>query len=314
MLLTIAGLRVEPWHILQVISSNEPQLNRQVVVREDGLIVLPIAGTLAAAGLEPKDIELAIVRAANMAGVGPGQVQVTVCGYARPVVRFSGAVTLSGEIRWSEGLRLDDIRHLSKSPTGSQVTIISFAGKETAVSEGQNPGFQPGDRVVFRVVGGSTQILVLGQVRRPGEIRWNKGMTVAQAIGAAGGLIPLADASRIKIKRDTEILGAMMDDPVLAGDTIQVSEVAIPQYVDVKGAVSRPARLALSEAKTLLKALEGCGWTLFNAQDEITIFRAKPKPSAIKVSYKDLKAGKVKDPVLQSGDVVEVKFKPRKVS
>jgi protein involved in polysaccharide export with SLBB domain len=69
---------------------------------------------------------------------------------------------------------------------------------------------------------------VFGEVEKPGQYEWEKGITVLQAIATAGGLTETAAVRRTKIVREHEGVQvnrkAQMTEPVLPNDTVMVPE------------------------------------------------------------------------------------------
>jgi polysaccharide export outer membrane protein len=58
--------------------------------------------------------------------------------------------------------------------------------------------------IVSRAVGVLSQIQVIGQVARPESIAYHEGMTVLDAVLAAGGLTPYAAGNRAKLERKVD--------------------------------------------------------------------------------------------------------------
>ena len=58
--------------------------------------------------------------------------------------------------------------------------------------------------IVSRAVGVLSQIQVIGQVTRPESIAYHEGMTVLDAVLAAGGLTPYAAGNRAKLERKVD--------------------------------------------------------------------------------------------------------------
>jgi polysaccharide export outer membrane protein len=83
----------------------------------------------------------------------------------------------------------------------------------------------------------SRQVILLGQVVRPGTVQLHPGMTLLQAISVAGGLSAVANSDHVNLTRKTEkgqqtvnvsvgdiIDGKAPDIPLQAGDQIFVHE------------------------------------------------------------------------------------------
>lgn len=108
----------------------------------------------------------------------------------------------------------------------------------------------------------SATIDVKGAVKAPGTVEWTQGLTVRQAIAAAGGLSASADPMAVqviesdggKIAVDLSKLGPT---PVLnAGDRVEVPEFDSARYVTIAGAVAKPGAVPFREGLTVGEALK----------------------------------------------------------
>ena len=84
----------------------------------------------------------------------------------------------------------------------------------------------PGDSIY---IGESEKIYVTGEVRSPGRLKWEKGLTVREAVSMAGGGTTRASINRIQIIRndengDEKLIKPKLGDPVLPNDIIKVPE------------------------------------------------------------------------------------------
>ena len=79
--------------------------------------------------------------------------------------------------------------------------------------------------IVSRAVGVLSQIQVIGQVTRPESIAYHEGMTVLDAVLAAGGLTPYAAGNRAKLERKVdgrvETLHVKLSNLINKGDLSQ---------------------------------------------------------------------------------------------
>jgi polysaccharide export outer membrane protein len=84
----------------------------------------------------------------------------------------------------------------------------------------------------------SKKVSIIGAVQKPGNLNWTEGMKLIDAVSAAGGLSSIADASHVRITRQTsagktvsvtvnidDITDGKLADVLLqAGDTIKVDQ------------------------------------------------------------------------------------------
>ncbi len=112
----------------------------------------------------------------------------------------------------------------SKTILAALIAVASWTWQPAvhAVAEGwQAPKRQDGPTV-----------FVVGRVRQAGRYRFKPGMTVADAISAAGGArveAPLAIEIRRKTADGVEIKPAALSDTVLANDTVAVTRRSEPK-------------------------------------------------------------------------------------
>lgn len=171
---------------------------------------------------------------------------------------------------------------------------------------------------------GSKPITVVGAVVKPGPLPVSSGVTLLQAIAAAGGIAPgagkkiyvirradngLSDVLEINSDRLLRDTNMMWNVPVHGSDVIN-----IPPKSTVKvfclGEVKNPGVLELDsdDRITLLSVIAKAGGFTDRASKTIRIKRRGPdgRDTELKVNYKDVLAGRVPDPSLKPDDVVIV--------
>jgi polysaccharide export outer membrane protein len=84
---------------------------------------------------------------------------------------------------------------------------------------------RPGDSVYIKT---AADFYVIGEVNRPGKYKWERGLTVLQAISTAGGGTPRASLKRINLIRkdgEKEIeVRPGLNDPLMPNDIVKVPE------------------------------------------------------------------------------------------
>ena len=130
---------------------------------------------------------------------------------------------------------------------------------------------------------------VSGEVKLPGGIPYEEGLTVLKAVTLAGGFTEKASKAKITIKRLTggneEILPAALEDPVLPDDVL-----AVPQArFFVSGEVRTPGSHPYEEGLTVGKALGVAGgFTEKAAKSRIKVQRVKgTNEETVSVSLED---------------------------
>lgn len=317
---------IRPNDKVRVTCEEEPSLNRDYLVTADGLLVMSFIGVVKVSGLTEKEaatkIEDELVRQRILR---KATVNVTLLTSEFLPVRFSGAVKNPGELIWVENMRLSDVAERAQ-PLGTadleKVRIESRTGTISIVNfkryEGRdmtfNPKIEAGDFVFFPLLTRSTEIFVLGAVRKPGAYELKPGMTVGKAVLAAGGLLATANPARVRFEREgtgkfINLLSAKDNDIELkAGDRIVAELVSKQNVVVVLGGVRTPGSLGFYDGLTLGKAIQACGGLLDGVKPgKVKVTRRDGnKTKTVTVEYNKIVEGFVADYKLQIGDTIEV--------
>jgi protein involved in polysaccharide export with SLBB domain len=172
-------------------------------------------------------------------------------------------------------------------------------------------------------------IMVLGEVRNEGAYPYKRGMTVADALSDANGLLPTADPDDVILRRasDTNYMtlsatkaeaNIPTDNIALRpGDTIFVNTKDTGLRYAVVGAVPTPGAHELRGNVTLSQAIVNAGGFLPNAdRKHILLIRnmlTNPaKAQNIPIDYDKLVAKAIPDISLQAGDMIQVPTKGRR--
>ena len=205
--------------LLEVDVLGVEELSRTVRVLSDGTITLPPMGNFLIAGLSIKEAELRIAQLlSDQQLVNDPQVSVFVTETVGGGVSVQGAVTKPGVyqlfgrntlievVGQAGGLTRDSggrILVLREMSNGEQETIDIDVDR--LVEEGDasvNITLAPGDIVVVPR-GRQLKVYVTGAVRRPGAVDYSstEGITVLQAITAAGGPTERANLKKVTVRR-----------------------------------------------------------------------------------------------------------------
>ncbi|NVM21040.1 MAG: SLBB domain-containing protein [Desulfobacterales bacterium] len=238
--------------ILEIRVWDNEDLHRRVEVSPDGIFTFPLIGQVHAAGLSVFGLETVLKkRLADGYLVAP-QVTVTVVDYESQKVFLFGEVKKPGTYVLERKTHLVELISEAGGFTdraGPTVTIV----RPTPSRQGSGPValeeakqsemimvalhqftaggtdnrclISAGDSIY---VSKSPRIFVTGEVKKPGEFRWETGLTVRQAVSLAGGPSQRSAPKRTKIIRiengvEKEIKPGM-SDLVMPGDIIRVPE------------------------------------------------------------------------------------------
>lgn len=157
---TLPAYKVGPGDILQIVVWKEPELTRDVLVRVDGRITLPLIGEVEAAGRSPLQLAEEITKSLGRFLAAP-QVTVGVGQATRARVYVIGQVVRSGEIPlafpltvvqalalsggFKEFARADSILIVGRD---RDVTAFNYKKFEAGRDLIQNVTLQPGDTIV----------------------------------------------------------------------------------------------------------------------------------------------------------------------
>jgi polysaccharide export outer membrane protein len=236
---------VGPQDLLNVTVYGEPSLSGRIRVDNDGSFPFQYLGRVKAEGLTTAQIEQAL-----MAGLGDGylrkpQVSIEVVEYRSQSVFVTGEVRLPNKYSLPGNSTLMDVLTLAGSVTSNagvwvQITHARAGAKSLGPAlspeydirvnlrdiqsgKAQNIQVQDGDTIF---VPKTERVWVVGQVRNSGGIPFEEGMTVFQAISAAGGVTEKGSNNRVEIIRiengQRKSYNAKPTDILKPGDQVNV--------------------------------------------------------------------------------------------
>ena len=232
---------IGPDDVLSITFWQQPDLNTTAKVNKEGKIVLPIIGSITAAGLTPTKLADKIVDRISLYNRNITQATVVVTEYGSKKIYITGQVLSPGKYTFeaipnlwevileaggptesaslsnvviirkggqtftvdlNEALRKGDLSSLPKLRPGDMVYIPSAA----VPSPGAEAPGQPAAPGVSAPAGGALQALensiyIYGQVARPGVYPFTKGLDLIRALIIAGG--PTIDAKLDEIQVTT---------------------------------------------------------------------------------------------------------------
>jgi protein involved in polysaccharide export with SLBB domain len=231
---------------IRLLNDKDPRQSTLYTVLAGGALEYPLLhDPVTVAGMTTEELAAQLIAELRHRGIFQHpQVRVSVREYASHAVLVSGLVGDPGtKILQREAIPLYVVvAEAQPKPEAGRAVVVSHAsGKMTNVdladSAGMNTLVQPGD-VINLVVRPPEFFYVGGEIGSPGQKDFHSGMTLTQALLAAGGVTPLAGA-KVRVSRagadgrlvSTEydlqaIEGGAVPDPLLqAGDRIEVPRV-----------------------------------------------------------------------------------------
>lgn len=250
------ALMIGPGDVLEISVLGVDELSRKVRVLGDGTITLPLLGNFRITGFTVRDAEGVISRMLQAKElINEPSVSIFLAESVSGGVTIQGAVVNPGVheifgptsllevLGRAGGLRKDrggEILLFRRDTTSEAQSIQIPISK--LMDEGDmtlNLDVRPGDMVIVPV-GRTLRVYVTGAVRRPGVVEFSsgEGITVLQAITAAGGPTERANLKKVTLKRRLEDgtdegtrinvkriqKGTESDIPLQGNDTIVVGE------------------------------------------------------------------------------------------
>jgi polysaccharide export outer membrane protein len=232
-----------PGDVIKISVYQNPDLLSETRVSESGVISFPLIGSVKVGGLSVSQAEKQIadgLRNGNF--VKQPQVSILVEIFRGNQASVLGNVNKPGRYPLETAdLRLSDLIATAGgiAPTGGDLVVLTGMRKGQPIRQvidlpdtfaagkkGADPVIQNGD-VVW--VDRFPMIYVYGEVQRPGNFRLERGMSVMQALAAAGGPTLRGTDRGLRIHRrdgsgKTQVIEPKLTDEVQDGDVLFIKE------------------------------------------------------------------------------------------
>lgn len=256
-----------PGDVLRVQLWGKENQQLELPVSRDGTISFPQSGPQTVAGLTFDQAREQIKKRVSeqyigvQASVSLGELRsmrVFVLGEARNAGSYtvSSLSTITNALYVSGGIkRTGSLRKIQHKRDGKLVGELDLYDLLLAGDTSDDNRLQPGDVVFIPPVG--DRVGIDGEVYRPALYELKNGTNLQELVNLAGGLTPQAYPQLVRIERNNDdflriIAEANLTTPkgrqakVKPGDRIEVASISdiTGQYVEVKGAATRPGRYA----------------------------------------------------------------------
>jgi polysaccharide export outer membrane protein len=239
--------RMGPRDQVTVTVFNAPDLSGKFVLDNEGVLLHPLVGAIAARGLTVRELETAVAERLKERDYHRNpRVTVDLQQALNKSVTVTGEVRVQGPIAFAGEITLFDAlvkAGMATSDAGDDVLIVRPAAdpaKPDAEDQhltanlreltggnlaAHNLVLQDGDRVIVQR---AQQVIISGFVNRPGAYTITTGMTVRQALALAGDISEKGTSRGLKIHRrisghpTPRVLDVKLTDEVKPGDTIVV--------------------------------------------------------------------------------------------
>jgi polysaccharide export outer membrane protein len=324
-----ADYKIGPEDVLTIITRDMPEASGDYMVRPDGTIGFPIAGTIKAAGLSPTELQAQLTEALKKELRDP-VITVNVKQMRINRIYILGVVSHPGLYDFKPGWRLTELiasaGGLALAPERLTAVVFRSSQANKAISmkslfvdgkDEMNVSLEPGDVVNVRS-DPTIRINVVGSVLHPGQFDIEDGHGAVEAIAAAGGGTGDSALSRSVIHRGDKDIPVNLYQAMVKGDpkanvALQAGDsVYVPQISDrvsVVGTVQHPGTRMIPDGRvyTVTDAIADAGGLAPTAKQEILIAHqgADGKIVQKSVNLKDL-GTKIPDITLNDRDVVFV--------
>jgi polysaccharide biosynthesis/export protein len=241
-----------PEDMIQVKIWGNDDLNREIEISREGDFTFPLIEKIHAAGLSVFELERVLRDRLSEGFFVKPQITVSVTKYKSQKVTLLGEVKKPGSYVIKGKTNILELISEAGGPTdeaGRIVTIIRpVSPKQSSASGSENISREnvtitvdldkitggAADDSFFSVNGDSIyinkvqRIFITGEVNKPGEFKWDKGLTVHQAIALAGGATKRGAPNRTSILRtesgSEKEIKPDLSDAVLPNDIVKVPQ------------------------------------------------------------------------------------------
>jgi len=322
--------------ILNIYIWNHEDLSRDVPIRSDGNVSLPLIGDIHAAGLEIPEFKTIIEKKYDeyiehpqitVTCKVPTSLQVSVVGAVEKPETYVGPATMTYTLRGDRTLmsilsvveiRPDADLEESYIIRGDKIIPVNLKALLEDGDTSQNVILQPQDTLV--IAEPLKEIVLLGEVKSPGRYKTKRKTTVLDALSRAGGINSKnANLHMAYLARGNDILpinfkmlldyGNMSQNILLNdGDVIYIPNIN-ENKTFVIGEVNVPGVRYFTDPMDLREAISFCGGFRETAnRSQVVVVRGDPqKPEVYAVNVLKMMEGKSLERFyLEKGDTVYV--------
>ncbi len=297
-----------PGDVLRVQLWGKENQQLELPVSRDGTVSFPQSGPQTVAGLTFDQARQQIKKRVSeqyigvQASVSLGELRsmrVFVLGEARNAGSYtvSSLSTITNALYVSGGIkRTGSLRKIQHKRDGKLVGELDLYDLLLAGDTSDDNRLQPGDVIFIPPVG--DRVGIEGEVYRPALYELKNDTNLQELVNRAGGLTPQAYPQLVRIERNNDdflriIAEANLTTPkgkqakVKPGDRIEVASISdiTGQYVEVKGAATRPGRYAWVPGMRVSSVIRSLDNDLLNEADKryAAIVRTDPETDTVSV-------------------------------
>ncbi len=220
--------RLGPNDVIQVQVFGEDDLSVERTVDGDGTMTFPLLGALSVGGRTVQEVQDELTARLRAGYIRQPKVTVFIVKHRNFTV--SGEVKKPGGFEYREGVTVQEAIALAEGFTEranrNEVMVTRLnGGTAQTVPVLLDAPILPNDLII---VSQAARLYVNGEVGRPGDYMYEKGLTIHKAVTMAGGFTEKAAKNRTKVLRvingQEETIPVKLDDPVHPNDIIVVPQ------------------------------------------------------------------------------------------
>ncbi len=240
-----SAYRVGGGDVLDIQVYDEPDLSGTARIDDTGMANLPLLGQVQVAGMTVREIDEVLTGMLARDYLVDPHVTVDIAEYGSQPIQVLGAVKEPGVYYLHGATTLLDVLaeagglNTERSSSEIHVKRVLASGLSSTISVSQDALLGRGDNNIRLRAGDviyipeGLSVYVTGEVNEPGALSYTEGMTVTQAINAAGGPTQLAsmryvyllrDGERIKVDLKRILKGTAPDVALQEGDQLFIEE------------------------------------------------------------------------------------------
>ena len=143
---------------------------------------------------------------------------------------------------------------------------------------------------------------------RPGSVPLHEGLTVGQAIEAAGGLSGHGDIHQVTVEHAGISSQATLETMLFKGDIVRVGLSLDRKFVAIKGAVLRQGVVEWRKGMLLTEIIREAGGEVAGADLSHIEVRRFANGRSTRFDLLQIRKQAVKDPVIEANDTIIVPF------
>ena len=199
------GEGIRPGDILGINVYPMEKFSGEVVVQENGVINLPLAGIIPVKGMTVDKL-CEVIKAKLVRYVTDPSVNIVKHQFGKSNIIIAGEIRMPGIYLYSANMNISDLVLLSGGYTqnADESTFKVHRDKTTIKVNTKDFALKPND--IIEIPRSENDISVVGYVEKPGDYNYHYGITLSEVISLAGGVKKGIKADTVEVLRKTQTL------------------------------------------------------------------------------------------------------------